>query len=147
MKNWKTELTGVDQVKEMKKMFGKVDEILKIRLLSKVSHELDSLFNNSQQDVQMIEESKADKHTEACQALHKTAQFLRLIQRLITCQKAYLKEAIVSDIPMLCHKQINYLMDLIKKTEVLKDQNSSISKCVQYLIHSFLFTLFTMVHI
>ncbi len=120
MKNWKTEVSGIDQAKEMKKMFGKIDEILKVRLLQRVSKELDSLFKNSQQDVQMIEESK-DKHSDACQAIHKAGQFLRLVQRLISSQKAYLKEAIVSDIPMLCHKQINYLMDLIKNNDILKD--------------------------
>ena len=78
MKNWKTEVSGIDQAKEMKKMFGKIDEILKVRLLQKVTKELDSLFKNSQQDVQMIEESK-DKHSEACQAIHKAGQFLRLV--------------------------------------------------------------------
>ena len=68
----------------------------------------------------MVEEKK-ETYSEACLAINKTAQFLRLIQRLITCQKAYLKESIVSDIPMLCHKNINFLMDLIKKSDALKD--------------------------
>jgi hypothetical protein len=58
-----------------------------------------------------------------------------------------MKEAIYTDLPLLCHRQINNLTELSKKAEPLKDQNSGVAKCIQNLIHSFLFTLFTLVHI
>lgn len=58
-----------------------------------------------------------------------------------------MKEAFYTDLPLLCHRQINSLMDLTKKAEPLKDQSSGVAKCIQNLIHSFLFTLFTLVHI
>lgn len=44
MKNWKTDLSGHEQVKEMKQMYAKVDEILKAKLLAKVSAETDKMM-------------------------------------------------------------------------------------------------------
>lgn len=56
MKNWKTDLSGQDQVKEMKQMYAKVDEILKAKLLTKVNAETERMMFNK--DVEMLEEDK-----------------------------------------------------------------------------------------
>ena len=97
----------------------------------------------------MIEEGKVKESlTDTCKLIHKTSQFLRLIQRLIINQKTYLKEAFTSELPKLCHKWINVLLDLHKKgVESLKDKNASLYKCIQNLLHCFLLTLFSLVHI
>jgi|LauGreDrversion4_2_1035121.scaffolds.fasta_scaffold08863_3 hypothetical protein len=132
----------------MKGLFSKIDEILKIKLINRAIEELDKIQKGNGQDVIMSEEVKEkEKHSEACIIMYKTAQFLRLVQKLITCQKAYMKEALASNIPLLCHKQINLLVEINNKCSVFKDLESSVSKCLQNLIHSFLFTLFTIVHL
>lgn len=82
MKNWKTDLSGQDQIKEMKQMYAKVDEILKARLLPKVNAETEKMMFNK--DVEMLEEAKQkERNSQTCAIIHKASQFLRLIQRLV----------------------------------------------------------------
>jgi len=50
-------------------MYAKIDEILKVKLLPKVSHELEKA--KTSQDVVMVEEGK-DHYAEACSSIHKT---------------------------------------------------------------------------
>jgi low affinity Fe/Cu permease len=67
MKNWKSEISN--QSKDIKRMYAKIDEILKVKLLPRVSNELEKA--KTSQDVVMIEEGK-DHYAEACSSIHKT---------------------------------------------------------------------------
>jgi hypothetical protein len=62
--------------KEMKRMYAKVDEILKIKLITKTNHMI--LRAKPSQDVEMKEEGK-DSYSDACTTIMKTCQFLRMI--------------------------------------------------------------------